>query len=163
MGGVDLSDHTLSNLRPVICGKKCYWLLVINALYIVFVYSWRLYRIVSGKTVPQKDFRRHIVGIIIRKSKPCVISVNSRQTEAHKVADEVRYDGLGRYPISFGNGLFVGKLAEIHGRSAYKAYMSRGVSRFSMKSDSMMRLLPQHVLYSLSKICPNNSLFLKKN
>ena len=47
--------------------------------------------------------------------------------------------------------LFVGKVAEIHVRSAKEAYMSRHVSRFSMKSDNMMTLLPQHVLYSLSK------------
>ena len=100
MGGVDLLDRALSNLRPVICGKKWYWPLVINDINIAFVCSWRLYRIVSGETLPQKDFRRHIVGIMIRQSKSRVISVDSRLTKAHKVADEVRYDGLGHYPIS---------------------------------------------------------------
>ena len=50
-----------------------------------------------------------------------------------------------------GNVLFVGKVAEIHVRSANEAYMSKHVSRFSMKSDNTMTLLPQHVLYSLSK------------
>ena len=36
---------------------------------IAFVYSWWLYRIVSGETIPQNDFERHIVGIMIRQSK----------------------------------------------------------------------------------------------
>ena len=100
MGGADLLGHELSNLKPVIRGKKWYWPLVINATNTAFVYSRRLYRIVSGETIPQKDFRQDIVGIMIRQSKPCLISVDFRPTKAHKVADEVRYDGLGHYPIS---------------------------------------------------------------
>ena len=63
------------------------------------VYSWRLYRIVSGETLRQKDLWQHIVGIMIKKSKRRVVSVHS--TKAHKVADEVIYDGLGYYPISY--------------------------------------------------------------
>ena len=39
MGGVDLLDHALSDLRPVIHGKKWYWPLVINAINITLVYS----------------------------------------------------------------------------------------------------------------------------
>ena len=74
--------------------------MVITAINIAFVYSWRLYRIVSGETMPQKDFRRHIVDIMIRQLKPRVINVDSRPAKAHKVANEVRYDGLGHYPIS---------------------------------------------------------------
>ena len=100
MGGVDLLDRVLSNLRPVICGKKRYWPLVINAINIAFVCSWRLHNIVFGETIPQKNLRRHIVDIMIRQSKPRVISVDSRPTKARKVADEKRNDGLGHYLIS---------------------------------------------------------------
>ena len=89
MGGVDLLDRALSDLGPVIHGRKWYWPLVINAINIAFVYSWRLYRIVSGETIQQEDFRQHNVEIIIRQSKPRVISVDSRPTKAHKVDDEV--------------------------------------------------------------------------
>ena len=39
MGGVDLLDRALSDLRPVIRGKKWYGPLVINAINIAFVYS----------------------------------------------------------------------------------------------------------------------------
>ena len=70
--GVDQLDRALSDLRPVIRGKKWYWPLAINAIRTGFVYSWRLYRIVSGDTIPLKDFRLHFVSIMIRQSKPCV-------------------------------------------------------------------------------------------
>ena len=100
MGGFDLLDSALSDLRPVIHGEMWYWLLVINAISIACVCSCRLYRIVSGETIPQKDFRRHIVATMIRQSKPHVISIDFRPAKAHKVANEVRYDGLGPYPIS---------------------------------------------------------------
>ena len=96
MGGVDLLYHVLFDLRSVICGKKGYWPLVINAINIAFAYSWRLYCIVS---LPQKGFTRHIVGIMIKQSKLHVISVDSHPTKAQKLTDEVRYDGLGHYPI----------------------------------------------------------------
>ena len=44
MGGADLLDRVLFNLRPVFCGKKWYWPFVINVINIIFVY-WRPYRI----------------------------------------------------------------------------------------------------------------------
>ena len=100
MGGFDLLNRTLSNLRRVIRGKKWYWPLVINVINIAFVYSWQLYRIVPGETILQKSFRRHILGIMIRQSKLWVISADSRPTKAYEMADEVRHDELGHYPIS---------------------------------------------------------------
>ena len=70
MAGGDLLDRVLSDIRPIIFGKKCYWPLIINALNIAFVYSWRMYKIVSGLEVSQKNFRRHITSIMIRRSHP---------------------------------------------------------------------------------------------
>ena len=84
MVGVDLLDRALSDLRPMICGKKRYWPLVINAINIAFAYSWRLYCIVSGETIPQKDFGRHIVEVMIKQSKPRVIRVDSVQQKLTK-------------------------------------------------------------------------------
>ena len=43
MGGVDLVDRALSNLRPLIRGKKWYWPSLISALNFTFVYSWRVF------------------------------------------------------------------------------------------------------------------------
>ena len=149
MGGVELLDLALFNLRPVISGKKWYQPLVINGINITFVCSWWLYRVFSGKTIPQKDFRRHIVGIMIRQSKPRTISVDSRLTKAYKVTDKVR----NKYPSAAQsrNLLFVGYVAEIHVRSGSKVYVSKYIPKFSMNSDNTMTLLPEHVLYSLSK------------
>ena len=65
MGEVDL-HCTLSDLRPLIRGKKWYWPLVINAINIALAYNWRLYRVVCGEPMSLKNFRRHIVGIMIR-------------------------------------------------------------------------------------------------
>ena len=85
MGGVNLLDCALSDLRPVIRGKKCYWPLIINAINIAFVYSWCIYGIISGEVLSQKEFRRRVVSIMIRRS-------------ASQVANEIRLDGVGHYP-----------------------------------------------------------------
>ena len=98
MGGVDLLDRALSDLRPVIRGKKWYWPLIINAINIAFVYSWRIYRIISGEVFSQKDFRRRVVSIMIRRSASQILDVRSRPAHAFKVADEIRLDGIGHYP-----------------------------------------------------------------
>ena len=97
MGGVDLLDRALSDLRPVIRGKKWYWPLIINAINIAFVYSWRIYRIISGEVFSQKDFRRRVVSIMIRRSASQILDVRSRPARAFKVADEIRLDGIGHY------------------------------------------------------------------
>ena len=117
MGGVDLLDRALSNLRPVIRGKKWYWPLIINeiniinAINIAFVYSWRLYRIISGEALSQKEFRRRVVSImilrsqiksdsqILRRSSSQIMNVRSRPARTLKVADEIRLDGIGHYPF----------------------------------------------------------------
>ena len=44
--------------------------------------------------------KQHIVGFMIRQSNPRIISIDPRSTKAHKVAHEMRCDGLGHYPIS---------------------------------------------------------------
>ena len=118
MGGVDLFDLALSYLRPAICGKMWYWPLVINSINIAFVYSWRLYRILSDKTIPQKDFRRHIVRIMIRQPKTRIISVDSRWKKAQKVmkCDLMGYVSITS-PAQFENVLLVGEVTRIHVRS----------------------------------------------
>ena len=58
-------DRALSDLRPQIQGKKWYWPLCINAINLLFVYSWRLYEIANNKKVEQREFRRDIVNILL--------------------------------------------------------------------------------------------------
>ncbi|XP_045118906.1 piggyBac transposable element-derived protein 3-like [Portunus trituberculatus] len=45
MGGVDLMDRSLADYRPTILGKKWYWTLVVNAINIAVVFSWRVYQL----------------------------------------------------------------------------------------------------------------------
>ena len=93
MGGVDLLGRALSDLRPVIRGKKWYGTLVINALNIAFVYTWRVFRIVTEEPMPQKSYCRQIFGILIRR-------MHSRPTKNFRIPDEIRFDGVGYHPIS---------------------------------------------------------------
>ena len=67
------------------------WPLVINALNIAFVYSWRVF---------QKSYCRQIVGILIRHAHPEIISVHSRPAKNFRIPDEICFDGVGHYPIS---------------------------------------------------------------
>ena len=97
MGGVDLVDRALSDLRPVIQGKKWYWALFVNAINLMFVYSWRIYEIAVGKKVQQKQFRDEIVGVLLQvpSEKP---SKDSRSGPGLSIPTPVRYDGKGHYP-----------------------------------------------------------------
>ena len=100
MGGVDLLDRALSDLRPIIRGKKWYWPLIINALNIAFVYSWRIYQLLSDEKIPQKDHRRQVVSILIRRAHTKSCSIKSKPTRTFKVLDEIRFDGVSHYPVT---------------------------------------------------------------
>ena len=70
MGGVDLFDRSLSDFRPAIRGKKWYFPLIIAALNTGIVFCWRLYEISTGSTIPNKEYRRSIVQILVKRAKP---------------------------------------------------------------------------------------------
>ena len=89
MSGADLLCRALSDLMPVIRGKKWYWPLITNAINIAFVYSWRIYKIISGEVLFQKEFRRRVVSIMTRRSASQIMNVRSRPVRTFKVADEI--------------------------------------------------------------------------
>ena len=60
VGGVDLVDRTLSDLRPSFSGKKWYRSLIINALNLGFVYCWRLHQLCTKPKGDQKSFHRAV-------------------------------------------------------------------------------------------------------
>ena len=64
MGGVDLVDRALSDYRPEIHGKNWFLSLIVNAINLLCVFTWRIYEIANDKEVPQKDFRDEVVGIV---------------------------------------------------------------------------------------------------
>ena len=69
MGGVDLLDRALSDLRPSVHGRKWYWPLLVNALNIGLVYCWKLRNFLNEKQVTQKEFRRTIAFILVNGGK----------------------------------------------------------------------------------------------
>ena len=99
MGGVDLVDRALSEMRPSIGGKKWYWALLINALNIAAVFSWRLFQLTSNSQIPQKDFRRSIVAVLLKMETPRA-TIDSRPGPSTAVVHEVQYDNKSHYPVS---------------------------------------------------------------
>ena len=60
MGGVDVMDRLLGSYRPMICGKKWYWLLIINAINVSVVVAWRLHCALAETPKSHLVFRREI-------------------------------------------------------------------------------------------------------
>ena len=65
---------------------------------IAFVFSWRIYRIISGEVLSQKKFQRQVVSIMIRRSASQIIDVRSHPGHTFKVAGEISLDGVEHYP-----------------------------------------------------------------
>ena len=95
MGGVDLLDRSLSDMRPKILGKKWYWVLLVNVLNISTVFAWRIYQMVRGEKMPQKDFRENLVNAMIKKEVP---NPMNRPGPSKGIPCSVRTDGVGHYP-----------------------------------------------------------------
>lgn len=60
MGGVDLLDGFLNNMRPAVGGKKWYWMQMINLVRLLQVAAFRFY-VNLGHETSQLDFLRDIV------------------------------------------------------------------------------------------------------
>ena len=84
MGGIDLVDCALSDLRPTIYGKKWYWPLLVNAFNLTFLYRWRLYQLFSNTKIPQIEFRRTIVTALL-KTDTHRMDINSRSGPSNPV------------------------------------------------------------------------------
>ena len=102
MGGVDLMDRALSEFRPCIHSKKWYWPLVVNALNISVVYTWRFYSLLKNESVPHKKFRTALVEGLTRSFVPPAESrVDlSGSGPSHTLSDRVRFDNLDHRPIT---------------------------------------------------------------
>ena len=99
MGGVDLVDRALADYRPSILGKKWYWTLLVNAINIAVVFSWRVYQLATDKESKQKDFRRTLVTVMLKQSQPRP-RADSRPGPSLSVPEAVRTDNRNHYPES---------------------------------------------------------------
>ena len=98
MGVLDLVDRALSDFRPKIMGNKWYWNLLVNALSISVVYTWRLYELLHDKKIPQKDFRRKLVEAMVKTSDEA--RPINRTGPSYKTVDDVRFDNKEHYPVA---------------------------------------------------------------
>ena len=85
MGGIDLVDHALSDLRHNFNGKKWYWSLII--------YCWRLHQLCTKPKGDQKSFCRAVVQVALMKAHNKV----PRPGPSFAIPDEVRFNGKGHY------------------------------------------------------------------
>ena len=99
MGGVDLMDRALADYRPSIRGKKWYWSLLVNALNIAVVYSWRVYKLTTDCESKQKDFLRSLVAVMLKQSKPRP-RAESLPGPSFSVSADIRTDNQNHYPQS---------------------------------------------------------------
>ena len=98
MGGVDLVDRALSDFRPKIIGKKWYCTLLVNALNISVVYTWRLYELLHDEKIPQKDWRRKLVEVMVKISDG--VKPINRSGPSYKTVDDVHFDNKKHYPVA---------------------------------------------------------------
>ena len=89
IGEVDLLETSLSDFWLLITEKKWYWSLIINALNIGFVLCWCFFTTGSGEHVPQEDYWRHAVSILLRSSIP---SMEVRSRPASLLNLQMRYE-----------------------------------------------------------------------
>ena len=66
MGGVDVVDRILGFYRPVICGKKWYWPLIINAISVSVVAAWQLHCAVAETPKSHSEFRDEIAICLLK-------------------------------------------------------------------------------------------------
>ena len=125
----------LSDLRPVIQGKKWYWALFVNAINLMFVYSWRIYENAVGKNVQKKQFKDEIVGILLQ-----VASENPAMSrgQAQVYQSQRQYGTMVKVTIHrivlLKNASCAEKVQGSTAKSAKKHCTYPSASRFSTKS-----------------------------
>ncbi|XP_068212129.1 piggyBac transposable element-derived protein 3-like [Palaemon carinicauda] len=115
MGGADLLDRALANYRPSILGKKWYWTLLVNAINIAVVFSWRVYQLATDKESKQKDFRRNLVTIMLKQSQPRP-SAASRPGPSFLFLEqlELTTETITQKAVQFGDVLYARRIAEFN-------------------------------------------------
>ena len=96
MGGVDLLDST-SRLQVFYSWEEMVWALLVNAINIAVVFSWRVYQLATDNESKQKDYRRTLATIMLKQSQPR-LSADSRPGPSVSVPEAVRTDNRNHYP-----------------------------------------------------------------
>ena len=91
-------DRALSDFKPKIIRKKWYCTLLMNALSISVVYTWRLYELLHDEKIPQKDWRRKLVEVMVKISDG--VKPINRSGPSYKTVDDEHFDNKKHYPVA---------------------------------------------------------------
>ena len=98
MGGIDVIDQLLGSYRPMICGKKWYWPLIIHAINVSVVAAWQLHCAVAETPKNHLEFQSEIANCLRKslmderqKTTGCAIS---------KLPSDLRYDSIDHFKHS---------------------------------------------------------------
>ena len=102
MGEVDVMDQLLGSYRSTIGGKKWHWPLIINAINVFVVATWRLHCAVAETPKSHLEFRRGIA-ICLRKS-PMDVRKKTTGGAIANLPSDLRYDSVDHFKVSTTQG-----------------------------------------------------------
>ena len=100
--GVDVKDWLLGSYRPVIPGKKWYWLLIIYAIDVSVVADWQLHCVVAETPKSHLEFW-HEIAICPLKS-PTDVRKKTTGGAIANLPSDLRYDSADHFKISTTQG-----------------------------------------------------------
>ena len=106
---VEVLDCLLGSYRPDIRGKKWYWPLFLNALYVAIVAAWQTHCHVEVSRISHLDFCQEITLCLLKSSKVCKANGVG---DISDLPNDIRFDGIGhmRQSITQGRYKYVRKL-----------------------------------------------------
>ena len=93
MGGVDLMDRLLESYRPIIRGKKWYWILFINFLNVTVVTGWRIYCRIGQQKVSHLEFWKQVTLCLLKADE----KLRNRPEGEFELLQEVRFDKINHF------------------------------------------------------------------
>ena len=96
MGGVDVMDRLLGSYQPTIHGKKWYWLLIINAINILYSTT------VQKKLMTHLEFRREITICLLKMAMPPRCQIGGGRIP--DLLNDIRFDGVGHLKLKTTQG-----------------------------------------------------------
>ena len=102
MTGVGVMDRLLGTYRPMIRGKKWYWLLIINAINVSVVAGWRIHCNAVVSPVTHLEFRREIAICLLKSSMEERTKVTGETLPS--LPKDIRFDQINHYKITATQG-----------------------------------------------------------
>ena len=94
MGGVDLHDNAIANYRIRIRDKEWWWPLFANGLDSSMVNAWKIYKVATGSTISQIDFRSEVALCLLKKEES-EGATTLKLTDKNSLPNAIRKDKVG--------------------------------------------------------------------